>query len=271
MSCLNVSMVLYQTPPEDVERVVLALRKSQLVKHIYLIDNSPERNEQMAALPAVYMFNGRNLGYGAAHNMAIRKTLEQAVPFHLVVNADVVFQPEILDTALQFMHNHPKIGLLTPKIFYPDGRIQYLCKLLPAPLDLWGRRFLPATWIQKRMERFELRKSGYDKTMNIPYLSGCFMLLRTEALRQVGLFDERFFMYPEDIDLTRRIHRYYETVFYPEISVIHAHGRESYKNKKMLWIHIINMCRYFNKWGWCRDKERHSFNQRCLNAYIPKK
>lgn len=271
MFFLNVSIVLYKTPFEDVRRIVLALRGSQLVKHVYLIDNSPARNGQMDALPAVYVFNGRNLGYGAAHNIAIRKTLEENVPFHLVVNADVQLQADILELLLHFMHKNSKIGLLVPKVFYPDGEIQYLCKLLPTPLDLWGRRFLPAAWMRKRMERFELRGSGYDKVMNVPYLSGCFMLFRAETLRQVGLFDERFFLYPEDMDMTRRIHRCYETVFYPEVSVIHVHGHGSYKSLKLLWVHIVNMCRYFNKWGWFWDKERRLFNRRCLDAYIPLK
>ena len=104
--------------------------------------------------------------------------------------------------------------------------------------------------------------------MNIPYLSGCFMLLRTKAVQEARLFDERFFMYPEDIDLTRRIHQNYLTVFFPHVTIIHNHERGSYKSLKMLWIHIINMCRYFNKWGWFFDKERTLVNQITIAEYI---
>jgi hypothetical protein len=92
------------------------------------------------------------------------------------------------------------------------------------------------------------------------------MLLRTEALEKVGLFDERFFMYPEDIDLTRRIHRHYATCFYPDVSVIHAHTQGSYKNRKLLWIHLINMAKYFNKWGWLCDSERRKINAETLKS-----
>jgi GT2 family glycosyltransferase len=154
---------------------------------------------------------------------------------------------------------------------FPTGELQYLCKLLPTPWDVFGRRFLPRCWMKKRNECYELRQSGYNQIMNVPYLSGCFMLLRTEAVRRVRLFDERFFMYPEDIDLTRRIHRNYLTVFFPHVRVIHNHTRASYKSLKMLCIHIINMCRYFNKWGWIVDKERDLFNQQTKQAYIKDK
>ena len=103
--------------------------------------------------------------------------------------------------------------------------------------------------------------------MNVPYLSGCFMLLRSEALKKVGLFDERFFMYPEDIDLTRRIREHYRTIFYPHVSVIHNHAQGSYKSKKLLWIHIINLIKYFNKWGWFCDKKRQLINKETLNQF----
>jgi len=101
--------------------------------------------------------------------------------------------------------------------------------------------------------------------MDVPYLSGCFMFLRVAALKEVGTFDERFFMYPEDIDLTRRIHRKYRTVFYPEVSIVHHHAQSSYKNGKMMWIHGLNLIEYFNKWGWIFDKERKK-----INTEIPK-
>ena len=94
------------------------------------------------------------------------------------------------------------------------------------------------------------------------------MLLRTQAVQQARLFDERFFMYPEDMDLTRRIHRDYLTVFFPHATIIHNHEKASYKSLKMLWIHIVNMCRYFNKWGWFCDKERTLFNQTVMNEYL---
>ena len=110
-----------------------------------------------------------------------------------------------------------------------------------------------------------MKWADYEKTMDVPYLCGCFMVFRMAALKEVGLFDERFFMYPEDIDITRRIYSGgFRTVYYPEATVVHAHEAASYKSRKMLWIHIINMIKYFNKWGWVIDPERKRINREII-------
>jgi GT2 family glycosyltransferase len=259
---LNVSIVLYQPDWQEVSVLTNTLLQSSRVRTVYWIDNSPKATD--VVLPSsrvVYLPSKTNLGYGAAHNIAIRESIYDDIPFHLVVNPDIILTPQALEKMLDFVAATPEVGLLMPKVLCPNGEVQYLCKLLPTPWALFSRRFLPSSWTQKRTQRFEMRASGYDRIMNIPYLSGCFMLLRTAAVQKARLFDERFFMYPEDMDLTRRIHRDYLTVFFPHATVIHNHQKASYKSLKVLWIHIVNMCRYFNKWGWFRDKERGLFNQ----------
>ena len=106
----------------------------------------------------------------------------------------------------RLMEEDESIAQVMPKVLFLNGSVQRLAKLLPTPLDLFGRFSLPEKLIARRNAKFELRQSGYDKTMNVPYLSGCFMFLRMSALKSEGLFDERFFMYIEDTDLTRRLH-----------------------------------------------------------------
>ena len=258
---LNASIVLFNHSIDDIKPLVESLRSSALMNDVFLIDNSAVKNYGFQKLPATYIFNNKNLGYGAAHNIALHKTLEQNVLYHLVINPDIQLDYRILDELTDYMDKNPDIGHIMPRVLNPDGTIQYLCKLLPRPSDLLFRRFLPTGWTQKSNEHFELRKSGYDKIMEVPYLSGCFMLLRTEALKNVGMFDERFFMYPEDIDLTRRIHRKYKTIFYPNVSVVHHHARASYQNVRLLAVHVWNLVRYFNKWGWFFDKERKKVNE----------
>lgn len=265
---INVSIVIYKHTLTEITPLVDTLRKSKVVSDVFLIDNSPTEQPEFESLQVTYIFNNKNLGYGAAHNIAIRQTIQQNTPFHLVINPDIVFDSKILKGIEDFMNNNSEIGLLMPKVYYPNGEIQYLCKLLPTPFDLIFRRFLPKSWTQKQTEKFELRTSGYNRIMDVPYLSGCFMFLRTEALTKVGMFDERFFMYPEDIDLTRRIHSMYRTVFYPEVSVVHHHAQGSYIHGKLLFIHITNMIKYFNKWGWMVDKERRKINKETIKQLI---
>jgi GT2 family glycosyltransferase len=264
---LNASIVLYKHKPSEIAPLVAILRKSEVISQVFLIDNSPIENTDFNMLNAHYHFTGKNSGYGTAHNIAIRQTIEQSIPYHLVLNPDIAFKPEILSEIEEFMNINSDIGLLMPKILYPNEENQYLCKLIPTPFDLIFRRFLPKSWNEKRMEQFELRSSGYNRMIEVPYLSGCFMFLRTDTLRQTGLFDERFFMYPEDIDLTRRIHRQYRTVFYPDVSIIHNHAQSSYVSIKMLFIQITNMIAYFNKWGWIFDNERKIVNRETLKQF----
>jgi GT2 family glycosyltransferase len=97
--------------------------------------------------------------------------------------------------------------------------------------------------------------------MEVPHLSGCFMMLRTAVFETVGLFDERFFMYLEDVDYSRRVHTRYKTVYYPEVSVYHQYHKGSYKRWRNLKYHIVSAVKYFNKWGWFFDPERKTINR----------
>ena len=268
---LSVAIVLYHNNMEEIRRAIRSVLNTKLNVKVYLVDNS--LNNHLKKLETIderieYIYNNSNLGFGKAHNIAIRKSIQDSVPYHLVLNPDVYFEEKVLEELYNYMEKHKDIGNIMPKVLYPDGNIQYLCKLLPTPIDLIFRRFMPfKTWKEKRNYFYELRFSNYDKIMNVPNLSGCFMFLRTSILKEVGLFDERFFMYLEDTDLNRRIHRKYKTIFYPKVSVFHEFAKESYKNKKLLKYHITSAIYYFNKWGWIFDKERKKINKKVLKEF----
>ena len=132
-------------------------------------------------------------------------------------------------------------------------------------MDLIGRRFLPLKgYTERHNYEYEMRWSGYDHVMEIPSLSGCFMFMRCDVLRKTGGFDERFFLYAEDMDLCRRIGEESATLFYPDVEVYHAYKRDSYKHLKFLGMHISSIIKYFNKWGWIFDSRRKEINQRSL-------
>lgn len=236
-------------------------------KLLLIIDHSPKDELKKICNweNTTYHHHPENKGYGAGHNIAIRKVMEDSL-FHLVMNPDIYFDEKVLPELLHYMHQHKDTALISPKIVNEKNELQYLCKLLPTPTDLFLKRFIPASLIANRMNRFQLKFSGYNSVMNVPYLSGSFMFLRMSALKKVGLFDERFFMYPEDVDLTRRLHKNYETIFYPFVQITHHHRAASYKSWKMLKIHLHNMAKYFNKWGWWHDVERKAINNRTLQS-----
>ena len=268
---ITASIVLYKTS-NDFFKTMDCLLSSPLKIHLYLIDNSPtnaiekEVDVYKNNYSVEYIFNNANVGFGAGHNIAIRRAKGKS-KYHVALNPDVYFDGDIIEKLFQYAESDEKIGQLLPKILYPEGNIQYVAKLLPSPIDLLLRRFTPQFLYKKRQYNFELQMSSYTCPFEAPYLSGCFMFLRMEALEKVGLFDERFFMYPEDIDLTRRMHQHYKTICYPLVSVYHEHGKGSYKSLKMLWIHSINMIKYFNKWGWIFDSERRQINHKILKQF----
>ena len=149
-----------------------------------------------------------NIGYGGNHNIALHKAIEQGSDYHVILNPDIYFEFNVLSELLRYMNKNKDVGYVLPKVTYPDGELQYLCKLLPTPFDLIFRRFLPKSLTEKHNAKYELRASGYNSIMNPPCLSGCFMFLRLSIIKEYNLFfDERYFMYCEDFDLMRRIHR----------------------------------------------------------------
>ena len=271
----NISMVTYRNDYENIKKNIKSFIESPLLEKLFIIDNSP--TDDLKEIRNVdsnieYIFNPSNPGYGASHNIAIRKSIGNSTKYHIVLNPDIYFSKEgVLEELYDFIEQNNDVGLVMPQVLYRDGSIQYLCKLLPTPLDLFGRRFLnfvPFKKImEKRKELYELIFTGYNRIMEVPYLSGCFMFLRVEALEEVGIFDERFFMYLEDTDLSRRIHKKYKTVFYPKVTIYHDYTKGSYKNFKLLKHHMQSAIKYFNKWGWFLDKERKNMNLKFMEKF----
>ena len=265
----NVSIVLYNNKFDEVKALVSSLRGNPTVKRIFLIDNSEIRNDDYLGLDVTYVFNNINLGYGRGHNIALRQTLyDKMSPIHIVMNADVHLEPEIIDNIVAYMCQHTDVAMLMPKVYYPNNKIQYLCRLLPTPIDLFGRRFLPKRFMRRRVERLEMRHTDYNKIIEVPHISGCFMTIRTEVLEKSGLFDERFFLYLEDVDLTRRISKWGKTIFYPKVHIVHKHNRGSYNSFKLLIRHITSAYKYFRKWGFFSDKEREVINRKIFDATL---
>lgn len=258
---VNASIVLYKNDFEKVKVLVQTLRKSPIVNKIYLVDNSPVIDKRYGELEATYIFNDKNIGYGRGHNIAMRQTLtDRDAAYHIVMNADISFDPSIINNMVEYMDEHPDVGMLMPKVFYPNNKIQYLCRLLPTPLDLFGRRFLPKKVMKKRIYRLEMRYTDYNKIIEVPQLSGSFMLINTAILEKSGVFDERYFMYLEDVDLTRRVSKYAKTIFYPAVHIVHEHHRGSYSSIHLLFRHISSAIKYFCKWGFFSDPDRNAIN-----------
>jgi GT2 family glycosyltransferase len=269
---LNISIVLFHTDEQEVRNVLNLINHSPLSKKVYLIDNSTNDSlKVLARIPnVVYIFNNKNLGYGSGHNIAINYG-NNAAKYHLIINTDIEFDPDILMRAFDFMERNLQIGMLSPKILNSRGELQHFCRKLPNPFDLFARRFIPGflkSLFKSSLDEYLLIDKDYSKPMNIPNLPGCFMFIRAALLKEVGGFDENFFLYVEDIDLTRRLFELSVTLYYPSIVIKHHLARGSYKFSKLVWFHIKSAIYYFNKWGWFFDNARNSINNDLGVAFL---
>ena len=262
-------IVTYNTKQEELRKIIGCFQKVGLRFKLWISDNSEKDGlrefvEGFLDDRIEYIFNNSNDGFGAGHNVVIRKLVSGEVEseFHLMVNADVFFEENTIEKIMEYMRENKNIGQIGPKIYGTDREVTKSCRLLPSPVNLIFRRFLPVKSVVDKLD-YDYEMKWYDYKEIIDVL----IFVRTDVLKEIGGFDKRYFMYMEDYDLCRRIGQKYRIVFYPEVQIIHEHGKASYKSRKMMMMHVKSAIKYFNKWGWFFDKERKEKNRECIKKY----
>lgn len=194
-----------------------------------------------AAFPDVTVIeNGANLGFGAGHNKVIPLLSSR---YHVMINPDITLQEDAVSKMVSYMEDHPEVGLMMPDIRNPDGTRQILPKRDPRWSYMILGKFFPA--VRRAYCRAD---EAMDAPTEIEFCSGCFMLIRTELFRKLGGFDNRYFLYMEDADLSRQVRKEAKVVFFPGAKVTHAWHHESAKSGKALKLHIESGRKYFAKW-----------------------
>ncbi len=227
---------------------------------VFLVDNHSSDDSAAfvrAAYPQVGLIESpANEGFGAANNRALRRLagraprpadgqpaaeipdqgdagLHFAVDYVLFLNPDTVLPPDALETMIDFLEEHPEAGVVGPRMQRPDGSLDLACRrAFPTPLNglfkLTGlARLFPRN---PRIARYNLTSLPENALAEVNSVMGAFMLVRAAALGQAGLFDERFFMYGEDLDLAYRLKARGWRVYYnPAVIVLHIKGASSRK------------------------------------------
>jgi hypothetical protein len=235
-----------------------------------LIDNSPTDDLKKIVIDEriEYSHIPSNPGFGAAHNIAIKKAIAIGAKYHFIINPDVYFNGDVMSPMISFMEADSEIGMMMPQILNEDGSIQNLPKLLPSPYSILMRKLKkPVSIYSNFIDKYELRSVRQDMIYNAPILSGCFTLLNLEAIKEVGMYDDDFFMYFEDWDLSRRMHTKYKTIYFPKVSVYHGYESGANKSSKLFKIFVNSTITYFNKWGWFFDRDRLKINKRALSQF----
>jgi GT2 family glycosyltransferase len=255
------SIVLYNTPLEEVIKVTKCFLACENVVQLHVIDNSKEdKVSQHLHLDSriTYYHYPENLGYGTAHNIGMRASQEMNIAYHVVLNTDLSFEPSCIRSLYEFMESRKDVGMVMPKIVYPDGRTQFLVRNNPTPYLLFARRFFKnSKKAQTDFYYYQNEEKDYEQPMfHIPFLSGCFMFIRTSALADAGLFDERIFMYTEDADLSRRMLQVAETAYWPKAVAVHDFKGGVHKSWRLTKLGFKAAFYYFSKWGWNNSLKR---------------
>lgn len=269
---LSVSIVLYNSPLDLLRRNLQSLQRAAEIAGpacrvdrvaVYIVDNSTERERREGARAFVsrwpangffqmnYVAQPGNRGFGAGHNSVIPRLDSE---YHLVLNPDVELSEDALRVGLSTLEEDRGIALVSPRVTGDDGRQEFLCKRYPSVFVLILRAFAPhfvRRIFHRRLERYAMRDvcSG-DREAEILLASGCFMLVRTGALRAAGGFNDRYFLYFEDFDLSLRLGGQGRLMFNPAMRIVHHGGYAASKGIQHVKYFLRSGVTFFNQHGW---------------------
>lgn len=190
----------------------------------------------------------RNRGFGAGHNLAVADAQSD---FLLILNPDVELAEDALTAGIAFLLDSPKAVALNPKAWRPDGTREYLCKRYPSVFDLVLRGVAPA--LLRRIFGYRLARYQYEGeeiSSPVELLSGACLLCRCDAFQSIAGFDEKYFMYFEDFDLSLRLRSYGDLCFLPAMNIVHTGGFAASKGSRHIRWFAKSALRFFSKHGW---------------------
>lgn len=252
MKKVSVSIVTYnnQNEIEGVLRSLFETTLSSFLLEVNILDNNSSDNTVLivsSKFPNCKIFKiNKNLGYGAGHNQIIKNIDSD---YHIIVNPDITFRPDTISKLIDYMDTNSDVVVCSPKVLNKDGSPQFLPKKRPTIKFLLGGPFENKGKIFKKWrDEFTFVDKILTTPVPIDFCTGCFMFCNTSALKKCKGFDERYFMYFEDADLTREMQKYGKTMYNPNIEVFHEWKRENQKLNGRL-MQISSMIKYFLKWG----------------------
>lgn len=245
---ISASIVLYKEGLGTLQKTINCFLETPLQKKLFLVDNSPTDilKKEFTHPEIIYIFMGGNSGFGKGHNVVIEKLRKQSA-YHLVLNPDVFFQPQVIPNLIQKLENDVALSMISPKVVYPNGDLQYTCRKYPTVLGMLFRR---AGVFKRVVQKREYRNLDLSKSFYPDFIHGCFLLFKTDDFIEVNGFDPRYFLYMEDADICKKIDEINKLKMYdPSETVEHIHRKGSAKKIKLFYNHLVSAYKYFKKWG----------------------
>lgn len=258
---ITACIVTYQSNVEDVFRAVKSVKAATLPIELIIVDNLSGTKYRNALAEALSPFSdvriinsGANNGFGAGHNFGFG-TIGKTSEFHIVCNPDIIVHAGAIEAMVEYLQANPKTGLIAPKVVDPQGKIQHLCRRYPTVLALFARRCMPKYLLNdpmmiRYMDAYHMRDHDYEDIMEPECISGCFMIFRSDIYRALGGFDESFFLYFEDNDITLRLRKIRKAIYFPKAVVTHAWKGGGRQSLKLTKLQIQSARIFFRKWGW---------------------
>lgn len=196
-----------------------------------------------------------NLGYGKGNNLGVKNCHGE---YLLIMNPDIIVEEDSIQRMVDYMEKNPQVGVMGPKLTYPDGKVQESCRRNMTFFDLIVKRtFLQKIpTFKKRLKKYLMEDFDHNQEREVDLLCGACYIFPRKAYEKVGGFDKRYFLFMEDFDICREIKKAgYKVTYYPVINVLHNHKRLSGGSlskllfKKIFWIHVSSAVKYFFKWG----------------------
>ena len=209
-------------------------------------------------LPEAHLVcNPENQGVAPARNQGLRLASGEYV---IVLDDDTIVQAGAFDRVIAYLEDHPDVGLCGPKLIDEAGALHLSCRLFPTVGDKFARR-LPARLAQplaRQAEMAEMADWDHHTIRDVDYVIGACQVIRRSALQTVGLFDERIFYGPEDVDLCLRLQQAgWRVVYNPEAVVVHRERRMTRSwRSPVAWKHVRGLSYFFWKHGYLFSRQR---------------
>lgn len=254
MGKVLVTLVVYNTDAEELSSVLdsFGYSREPCISEIVVFDNGGSQDIEALCRRTGVLYGciDENVGFGAGHNRAAQLAT-RTYEYQLILNPDLYITAEAIRACAKYMSDKASVKILSPKLLNPDGSLQEICRDFPTPFNMIRRVIrrcfgLPTANVHLHSEIPQM----------VPAIHGACLFVDRAFYEKNSGFDERFFLYLEDIDLCRTAWRSGVVAYYPLASAVHLHKKESRMNPRLALIHMKSLLQFFWKWIASEDYSR---------------